>query len=287
MKFFIIELSLCLLIVFQGYQCSEYSATSDPPVRDANEEAFAALQNGDVESVEHLLSSVNVNDPDRYGYTLLLRAARKGDEKMVEMLLKHGADINKTDRQNAFTPFHLVNKNRGCDFSCEPKDQVVYDRIAEMLIKNGADVTLPDKHGQTALHDAAQYGFEKVAEMIVNISNGAIVNHKTYNGDTPLCFVAYYGTNSESQNKIADLLIKHGAVVNMLCRGNGRDDQRTPLHLAAYKNRGKIVELLLENGADSAVKDKDGKTALDLAKERNYDNSNQHAVDLLTQHEKQ
>ncbi len=37
-----------------------------------------------------------------------------GHERMVNMLLRHGADVNKSDFLNKFTPFHLANKNRGC-----------------------------------------------------------------------------------------------------------------------------------------------------------------------------
>lgn len=108
---------------------------------------------------------------------------------MVEMLLKHGADVNKSDWLNKFTPLQLANKERGCDFFCgkqnppftslfmfkcqtgletealkiflsqiERRDKVNYDRISELLIKSGADVNLKNAHGITVLHDAAQYG---------------------------------------------------------------------------------------------------------------------------------
>lgn len=66
------------------------------------------------------------------------------------------------------------------------------------------------------------------------LENGGskIVNHKTDDSETPLCWVAYNGGYTDGHDKIADLLIKHGADVNMRCR-----NERTPLHLAAIKGK--------------------------------------------------
>jgi len=43
----------------------------------------------------------------------------------------------------------------------------------------------------------------------------------------------------------------------------------TALHLAAYSGNIQVVEALLNAGADKAVKDKYGDTALDIAQEKN------------------
>lgn len=39
-----------------------------------------------------------------------------GNEAMVQMLLKHGADVNKGDGRNQFTPLRAANAGRMCDF---------------------------------------------------------------------------------------------------------------------------------------------------------------------------
>ena len=62
----------------------------------------------------------------------------------------------------------------------------------------------------------------------------------------------------------AEALCAHGAEVDARDR-----NQYTPLMRAAYMGRTKICEMLLALGADPSLKDKDGKTALDWAREQN------------------
>ncbi|PTB81388.1 ankyrin, partial [Trichoderma longibrachiatum ATCC 18648] len=46
-----------------------------------------------------------INEVDQHGRTLLSRAAERGDEQVVEMLIKSGkADINARDQQYGETP---------------------------------------------------------------------------------------------------------------------------------------------------------------------------------------
>ena len=62
----------------------------------------------------------------------------------------------------------------------------------------------------------------------------------------------------------AEALCAHGAELD--ARDNA---QRTPLIYAAYQGHTKICEMLLALGADPSLKNKDGKTALDRAREEN------------------
>ena len=48
------------------------------------------------------------------------------------------------------------------------------------------------------------------------------------------------------------------------------NDGNTALHYAAYCGKIQVVEALLNAGADKAVKNKFGKTALDEAQEKNH-----------------
>ena len=70
-------------------------------------------------------------------------------------------------------------------------------------------------------------------------------------------------------------LLQRGADVNK----RNRYDGLTALHWSAMNNRTDAIRLLLENGASTTIKDKKGRTPIDVARENNH----QKAV-LLLQH---
>lgn len=60
-----------------------------------------------------------------------------------------------------------------------------------------------------------------------------------------------------------ELLINNSAEINL------RDkNDKSALDIAVEKRFGKIIEILVQNGADITSKNKDGKTVLDIANER-------------------
>ena len=62
-----------------------------------------------------------------------------------------------------------------------------------------------------------------------------------------------------------NLLLQAGATVDAVSNAG-----RTALHGAAYAGKIQVVEALLNAGADKAVKDRYGDTALDDAQRRNH-----------------
>ena len=92
------------------------------------------------------------------------------------------------------------------------------------------------------------------------ISEGADVNSKTKDGDTPLLLAC-----ERDHLEIATLLIEKGADVN------ARDtDGRTPLMMAAVKSTPEIVQLLIEKGAEVNAKMDFGWTPLMQAAQHSY-----------------
>lgn len=69
--------------------------------------------------------------PNTQGWTALHEAAVQGDEASCKVLLQHGADPNRREKQNQGTPLHVAA------FQGNP-------RICQMLIKAGAKVNLRD-----------------------------------------------------------------------------------------------------------------------------------------------
>ena len=173
-----------------------------------------------------------------------------------------------------------------------------FDKAKE-LINNGADVNYQDEStGSTALMLACQYNFAGMVSFLID--HGANLNLQADNGTTALMAVA--GTSEDLfdllLSKGADFKIKAGdgtTALTQACIGimrekvplavvqklldKGADANEAPndgpaggytcLMMAARNNQPDLVKLLVSNGADVNKKAKDGKSALDLAKEEN------------------
>ncbi|KAJ6650079.1 putative ankyrin repeat protein [Pseudolycoriella hygida] len=248
-------------------------------------------------------SGVNTNITDKYGKNALHRAAEHGCLKVVDILIKNGANVNAVGgddstalafvASNGTEIVDLLVKN-GADVNLNAPIinliQTHKDDIAIQLIKNGADVNI--QYGGEApmypLNTAALFAQcpENIVEQLVNAgANLSITNEM---GRSPLSEAI-----NDGYDRIAELYIKNGADVNqtddygytplflaaqkrldnvvemLIKKGanvNARtEDASTPLHWAAQSGSATTVNLLLKNGADKDAKTSDGKTPLDFA----------------------
>ena len=123
------------------------------------------------------------------------------------------------------------------------------DVIRNYLEQNG-DKDLRGYRNKTLLHMAAWNNQLEMAEFL--ISTNAQVNAQDQYYRTPLHFAA----SNPDANKLAELLIKHSAELNLVASkgligdGDGKDRTGTPLHIASRYNYTKIAELLINQGAD-------------------------------------
>jgi len=106
------------------------------------------------------------------------------------------------------------------------------------------------------IHDLCKRGNSEDLEKL--IKSGANVNARNEQGETPL----YIAVSDNSVTKI-ELLLSNGANVNLQNTGDGK----TPLHRAVYSNYIDCAMLLLAKDADPTIKAKNGKSALDNAKD--------------------
>ncbi len=188
-----------------------------------------AVQHGHKDIADLLLSrGADPNEMDISGRTCLHVAARKGDVELIELLIKHGMDVNVRahDSSRSIPLCHAGSRQaaevliaEGADLSWKDKSGgiVLHSLIrtgttdaAEAIIEHGVDVNAQNNFGSTAIHVTAEHGSRKMAEVLV--ARGANLNIKDNKGFTPLArkmkFVHGSGVYAKD---FAKFLIRSGA----------------------------------------------------------------------------
>ncbi|MBW3564649.1 MAG: ankyrin repeat domain-containing protein [Acidobacteria bacterium] len=138
---------------------------------------------------------------------------------------------------------------------------------ARLLIEHGADISKEGVAGGNAIMIALLEGFPEVLDVLLEAE--ADLNAISSEGDTPLGLAARFG----GPGMVGRLLAVDGIEIDI------RDGEgRTPLMHAAEMGCDRCVALLLDAGADPALEDLSGSTAIELARERQFSN----IVSLLT-----
>jgi ankyrin repeat protein len=131
-------------------------------------------------------------------------------------------------------------------------------KLKEIAPKNKALLSVQDEQGFSPLLWAAREGMDEIVAVL--LANGADPNQldfwmKANSGHK----AAFWG-----RAKVMALLVKNGLDINAKGGYNGY----TPLHDAVNGGHLDVVRVLLDAGARTDIAGHDGKTALDLARER-------------------
>lgn len=232
---------------------------------------------------------------DERGDTPLHLASIFSHDDMIELLLRHEAGVNQQNTEGQ-APLILAS---------------LYGNAPSIrsLLAGGADINLKDADGSTPLHIAALYqNHENLAAILEEAPEIDAVNSA---GDTPLLTAVRRPENGQA----VELFLQHGADTDALDRTgknalltasasnqkdyikvlvsagidiNSQDGEgNTALHYPlnnVLRNRAylplstELVTVLLEEGADPRIKNKDGRSPLDLAREIGEDE----LIDLLS-----
>jgi ankyrin repeat protein len=232
-----------------------------------------SVKNGDKGISELLLQHGTDPNISVNGSPPLHWAAQAGFADIVELLLKSGASVNEGSARNS----------TALAFACGYGDRNLHHpnaKVVELLLQYGADLNIP-ANGSLPLHWAAQAGFADIVELL--LKNDASVNERSARNSTALAFACGYGARSRHHPnaKVVELLLQHGADPNIPTNGS------PPLHWASQAGLADIVELLLKNGASVNERSARNNTALVFAcgyGDRNLYRPNAKVVELLLQH---
>ncbi|KAF2464651.1 ankyrin, partial [Lindgomyces ingoldianus] len=177
----------------------------------------------------------------------------------------------------------------------------------KILLDHGARPDIADNDGVTSLHFAAQLSDHELCETLLSYHGVEINAKENLSGETPLHWAFRW---SDPPTELLELLIARGANVNeqdndsqaplyeaanvgdangvkvLLSHGADIDDDeevfgRTALHAAIYAQSEDAVKVLIEAGADLALKTKAGMDALAQAVDIGHLGIFQNIVDVL------
>ena len=214
---------------------------ADPSLKADKELSLlhCAVQGGNT-SIINKLSSLGLDIDSRSGgfnHTPLMCAAADGKQNAFEMLIQNGADPSLKD------VFH----NNLLHFAAQGGDMSIINK----LLSFGLDVDSRSLPGEMhAAADDRQSAFETL------IQNGADPFLKDNDGSSLLHHAANGGNTS-----IIDKLLSLGLDVD----SRSSYSSSTPLMYAAEWPQQRAFQMLIQNGADPFLKDKDGSSLLHCA----------------------
>jgi ankyrin repeat protein len=237
-----------------------------------------AAKQGDREAVRSLLNGIPekvIAGPE--GTAALVWAVSRNDPEMVDVLLRAGADVKGANEFGA-SPLYAAAANQDSALikkllaaGADPNTALLsgetplmeaagrgnLDTVRALLAAKADPNAKETKGGQTALMWAVQQGQLAVVEELVRA--GADVNAGSKTGFTPLMFAAQHGEIGDAGDvDAARILVSAGAQVNAV----EPNSKLTALIVASGMVHTKVVELLLDNGADPNRVEAIGYTAL-------------------------
>ena len=201
---------------------------------------------------------------------------------MERVLKKQREDLNDKDKK--IEEFEKTINNacnnvqmRGNVLSNFPqilkKQLRLQDQLHDAVVKSNVEdykviLTQIDEHiGDTALHNAAQFGDAKTFKLILDLHSAEDKNPKNIIGKTPLHLAAEWG-HAEICQMILQVILDH-PVTSRFCYGKNPKDYggSTPLHYAAKWGHTKICEMILAEVSNKNPMNELGETVLSVARQ--------------------
>jgi len=247
---------------------SEESLNRNLPELEGETPLITAARLNRKEMLTELLKRPNVcvDCYDNERFTALTEAAIRGWDRLVEPLVRAGADINHRSR-GGLTPLMMAAIYRHLD-------------VLRELITHQADVNLADDDGETALHlTISSVDIPKAEDLVELIPHDELremlegVDLEKIHGEilaklseeieekVEAKFVAWLKAQYERRLQMMSLLLGANADVNRLCR-----EEKTPLGASLELKDDRAFRMLLSAGGNlDLVTDEHGSSALYVA----------------------
>lgn len=204
-----------------------------------------------------LQAGADANAQNCYNQTPLIIAVEGENTRIAKKLISAGARADDIESRRGQSAIHIASYNNNIEMmklltrrngvniniiDNDGKTALAYAivknsrNLVQHLLKLGADTSMKDQHGLNALHLSVLTKNTEITEDILQASNQNLVNEKNVSGKSPL----------------------------LLAIG----DRRSP----TFDNTTiKMIDILLDKGADPHLQNSDGKSAWSLANEKGFD----------------
>lgn len=205
---------------------------------------YFAVKNEHVQIVQLLVHhGADVNKPhaDVQVDACLIVAARSGRADIIQLLLDHGADVNATSE----------NRESALGVACDGG----HFEATKLLLQYGVGPAKCDRDRNSPLYTASAKGYLKIVKILLEVTPDISIDSRNDDGWTPLHAAARGG-----HLKVVKMLVKRGADVRALHSYKG-----SPLFCGVTSKQAAVCKYLIEKGADVCQGDDRGHTPLTQA----------------------
>ncbi|CAD8202867.1 unnamed protein product [Paramecium octaurelia] len=185
-------------------------------------------------------------------FTVLHLACLHNNTKLIELTLTYCRNSNLINQTQIIEFINLQNKDGYTPLLMASFKGNI--EIMKLLLQIGANSNIKNTTGLSVLHMSVQGDHVKASLFWIN--QNIPIDILDYNHQTPLICASFLGSQ-----QMVNFLISWGAKLNAQTKDKGH----TALHVATQQGHSRIVRKLLIKGIERRIKDKNGKTALDLA----------------------
>jgi len=179
-------------------------------------------------------------------YPVIVEAAGSGEQDIVKYLISKGANVDQDSPIHGITALMNASHRGHID-------------IARILINCKCSLHNLSKYKDNALNLAAESGSTELVRLLVE--QGVSYNNISANGNYPLMIAA----RDNHASMVAYLLTLPHIKIDI------RNDDCTPLLIAAFKSNWDIVKLLVQKGANVNERNRISKSILDFLVTKNED----------------